>query len=143
MKQSLSILNIRNIYHFRCEWRRNLLLYKIIPVDGGEEVVGFDLILTIWGNKKLNVMFMWGKRGPNHPTHKIISGAQSVCAFLLKQTLQEGPGCAGCTGAHPQRLVENVVVHFMRVSAIEWWLRCEIKEVEACNVGNNNINTTG
>lgn len=68
-----------------------------------------------------------GKRGLKHPTHKIFPGAQSVCAVLLQQTLQEGPGCAGCTRAHRQRLVENVVIHFMRVSAIEWWLRGEIK----------------
>lgn len=51
----------RNIYHFRCERGRNFLLYEIIPVDGGEEVVGFDLILTIWENKKLKLMFMWGE----------------------------------------------------------------------------------
>lgn len=127
VKQSLSRLNTRNIYHFRCERGRNLLLYEIIPVDGGEEVVGFDLILT--ETKKLNVMFTYGgKKGLTRPTHKIISGAQSVCAVLLQQTLQEGPGCAGRTGTHPQRLVENVVVHFMGVSAIEWWLRCEIKQ---------------
>lgn len=63
-----------------------------------------------------------------------------MCAVLLQQTLQEGPGCAGGTGAHRQRLVENVVVHFMRVSAIEWRLRCEIKEERF--IGNDNKNTT-
>lgn len=140
MKQSPSVLITRIIYHFRCERRRNLLPHKIVPVNGGEEVMHFDLIL-IWENKKAQVDVHVEKRGPKHPTYKIMSGAQPVCAVLLQQTLQEGPGCAGRTGAHPQRLVENVVVHFMRVSAIEWWLR-GVREVEARTVGNNNRNTT-
>lgn len=95
------------------------------------------------GKQKAQVDVHVGRRGLNHPTHKILLGAQSVCAVLLQQTLQERPGCAGRTGAHPQRLVENVVVHFMSVSAIEWWLRCKKKrKAESCTVGNNNINTT-
>lgn len=103
-------------------------MYEIIPVDGREEVVGFDFILTVWEKNKVKLMFIQGKKGLNHRTYKILPGAQSVCAVLVQQPLQEGPGCAGCTGAHPQRLVEDIVVHFMRVSAIEGWLRCGIKE---------------
>lgn len=60
VKQSEYMIT-RNTYHFRCERGRNLLVYEIIPVDGGEEVVGFDLILTIWENKKVKLMFTWGK----------------------------------------------------------------------------------
>lgn len=87
--------------------------------------MGFDLILIIWEDKKINWEFNMGRRGLNNPTHKIIPGAQPVCAILLQQTLQEGPGSAGCTRTHPQRLVENVVVHFVRVPAVERWLKCE------------------
>lgn len=69
-----------------------------------------------------------GRRGLNNPTHKIIPGAQPVRAVLLQETLQEGPGRGGRSSAHPQRLVENVVVHFMRIPAIERRLKCEIKD---------------
>lgn len=118
----------RNIYHFRGEGGRNLLLYKIIPVDGVEEVVSFDLLLIIQANKMMNWTFNMGRRGLNNPTHKIIPGAQPLCAVLLQETLQEGPGRVRCSRAHPQRLVENVVVHFVRIPAIERWLKCEIKD---------------
>lgn len=36
-----------NIYHFGCKWGLDLLLYKVIPVDGGEEAVCSDLILKM------------------------------------------------------------------------------------------------
>lgn len=137
------ILITRNIYHFRYERGRNLLLYQIIPVDGGEEVVGFDLVLKIRENKNSIWSSKSGRRGRSNPAHKIIPGAQPVCAVLLQQPLQEGPGCAGGPRAHPQRLVENVVVHFVCISAVEWWLRCEIKETRMHVLqGTNNVSAT-
>lgn len=126
--KALNFKFIRNIYHFRGEGGRNLLLYKIIPVDGVEEVVSFDLLLIIQANKMMNWTSDMGRRGLNNRTHKIIPGAQPVCAVLLQETLQEGPGRVGCSRAHPQRLVENVVVHFVRIPAIERWLKRETKD---------------
>lgn len=57
-----------------------------------------------------------------HPTYKVIPGPQSLCAIFLQQALEYRPGCAGCTRTHSQWLVEDVVIHLMRVPAIEWWL---------------------
>lgn len=84
--------------------------------------MSFDLLLLLQESKKMNWTFNMGRGGLKNPTHKIIPGAQPVCAVLLQESLQEGPGSVGCSRAHPQRLVENVVVHFMRIPAIEWWL---------------------
>lgn len=80
----------------RQKWGRDLLLFKVIPVDGGEEVVCFDLT-------------------------KVIPGPESVCAIFLQQALEERPGCAGRTRTHRQRLMEDVVIHLMCVPAVEWW----------------------
>lgn len=60
-------------------------------------------------------------------TYKIIPRPQSVCAVFFQQTLQKRPGCAGSPRAHHQRLVEDVVIHFVRVPAVEWGLGYEAK----------------
>lgn len=52
-------------------------------------------------------------------TYKIIPGAQSVCPLFLQQALQKRPGCGGGARAHHQGLVQDVVVHFVRVPAVE------------------------
>lgn len=43
-----------------CKWRRDLLLFKVIPVDGGEEVVCFDLILKIKMKNKYQPKYNFG-----------------------------------------------------------------------------------
>lgn len=96
-----SILIIRNIYHFRCEWGRDPLLYEIIPVDGGEEVVGFDLVLAIihiLENKKFKLMFMWGKEDLSIPlTKSFLEPSLCVPSFSSRpcrrdQAVLDAPG---------------------------------------------------
>lgn len=44
----------------RQKWGRDLLLFKVIPVDGGEEVVCFDLTLKIKTKYKYQQKYNFG-----------------------------------------------------------------------------------
>lgn len=62
-------------------------------------------------------------RNPNTTTHKVVAGPQPEGAVLLQQALQEVPRRGGGPVAHHQRLVQDVVVHLVRVPAVEGRLR--------------------
>lgn len=75
----------------------------------------------------LHIRSVFGQVHRKISTHKVIPRSQSVLPILLKQALEERPGCAGRTRTQRQWLVEDVVIHFMCVPAIEWWLGYERK----------------
>lgn len=52
-------------------------------------------------------------------THKVFPGSQPERSIFLQKALQQRPGRVGRAGAHYQRLVQNVVIHLMRVPAVK------------------------
>lgn len=88
-----------------------------------------DCISATRGSPKESYSGVWMATLHNL-AYKIIPRPQSVRAVFFQQTLQKRPGCAGSPRAHHQRLVEDVVIHFVRVPAVEWRLGYETKVKE-------------
>lgn len=113
-------------YHVRVEGRRQLLGIKVIPVYGREEHVVLDLSLQKWNRRyiryKINKLLFDIIRQrllKSKCTYKVISEAQSLGSVFLQQAFQQVSGSVGYVGFELQRLVQDVVVHFRCVAAVE------------------------
>lgn len=118
------------ISFWKCKIHNRLILFEYIWFKFEQRkllIVYQEFIATATrGSTKKRYSGVWMATLDNL-TYKIIPRPQSVCAVFFQQTLQKRPGCAGSPRAHHQCLVEDVVIHFVRVSAVEWGLGYETK----------------
>lgn len=115
-------------YHWRNEWRRDLLGHQVLPVDRREE--GMVLQFQLEARKQRLRSADWKQwssadlsRSCDGSTYKVILHSQPLGAVLLQEPLQQLPACVWHIGLEYRRLVQDVVVHLSCVATVEWRLR--------------------
>lgn len=61
--------------------------------------------------------------GSSLRTHKVSDGPKTPVLVLLQKTHQEGGDGTRLPWRHLQRLVEDSVIHFPHITAVEWRLK--------------------
>lgn len=130
-KKTLSMHSIirSDTYHIWVKRGCNLLINEIIPVNWGEEDVILNLHLLREKNRliqtqaNVNSMSHSSSRTAcgHWPvcTYKVLLGTKSLCPVLLQEAFQEMSSWVGNIWLQLQGFVQDIVVHFCGVPAVE------------------------